>query len=116
MCRKLIAGLAGLLAFLGAAIAAEEALTIPRQTPYTIARRMLVAWGYQPFEVPARRRKCAAGRADICAAYYEAEVCGDQGLAKCVFLWTRGATAIEVHSTGETELVVDRVRCRRGCQ
>jgi hypothetical protein len=116
MSRKLFAGLSGLFAFLGIAIAAEEALTIPRQTPYTIARRMLVAWGYQPSEVPAQKRKCAAGRTDICAAYYEAEICADDRLAKCVFLWTRGAAAIEVHSTGATELVVDRVRCRRGCQ
>jgi hypothetical protein len=99
-----------------AAVAAEDALTLPRATPYVIARRMLLTWGYEPARIPEPRRKCARGRAGICDAYFEAEACSDAPPARCVFVWTRGEASVEVQTTGAMELMIERVRCRRNCQ
>jgi hypothetical protein len=99
-----------------AAVGAEEALTLPRATPYVVARRMLLTWGYAPANIPERRRKCAQGRAGICDAYLEVESCSNAPPARCVFLWTRGDASVEVQTMGAVELVLERVRCRRNCQ
>ncbi|HEX8166782.1 MAG TPA: hypothetical protein VF601_13465 [Beijerinckiaceae bacterium] len=107
---------------LGAAVAAAQGPTaptaptvptVPRDTPYQVARRLLLSLGYAPV-APARAR-CAEGREEICRAYGEVERCAADGPARCLFLWGKDGTTIEVQTRGLDDLTVDRVRCRAGC-
>ncbi|HEX8664265.1 MAG TPA: hypothetical protein VF744_09575 [Beijerinckiaceae bacterium] len=109
--------LAGLMLFAAGAAAqgppAPAAPTVPRDTPYQVARRLLFSLGYAP-AVPARPR-CAEGREEICRAYGEVERCAADGPARCLFLWSKDGAMIEVETRGLDDLTVQRVRCRTGC-
>jgi hypothetical protein len=91
-------------------------LTLPccSRTPYSVARRLLITMG-KPEPVPAMRQRCAPERAEICRAYAEAERCSGGARSACTFLWRGGESLVEVGTTGEDELVVDRLRCRAAC-
>jgi hypothetical protein len=109
-------GLAGLVALGAAAAVAQTPMptpTVPRDTPYQVARRLLINLGYAP--VASRTPQCAEGREEICRAYDEVERCAADGLARCSFLWAKDGATVEVRTRGLEELVVDRVRCRAGC-
>jgi hypothetical protein len=97
------------------ALAAEPVPAVPKGTPYSVARRLLITMGYQPEPVPAMRQRCAPERAEICRAYAEAERCSGGARSACTFLWRGGESLVEVGTTGEDELVVDRLRCRAAC-
>ena len=71
------------------ATAAAAAVPVPRDTPYSVARRLLMSLGYAPV-APAR--------------------------ARCVFLWAKDGATFEIQTRGLDDLVVDRIRCRAGCQ
>jgi hypothetical protein len=88
--------------------------TIPRDTPYQVARRLLFSLGYAP-AAPVRPARCAEGREEICRAYGEVERCAADGGARCVFLWAKDGATIEVETRGLDDLTVARVRCRTGC-
>ena len=115
--------LAGLM-LLGAAPAAAQGPaaapvpaqgpTIPRDTPYQVARRLLLSLGYAP-GTPQRPPRCAEGREEICRAYGEVERCAADGAARCLFLWAKDGATIEVETRGLDDLTVARVRCRTGC-
>ena len=88
--------------------------TIPRDTPYQVARRLLLSLGYAP-AAPVRPPRCAEGREEICRAYGEVERCAAGGAARCLFLWAKDGATIEVETRGLDDLTVARVRCRTGC-
>ena len=98
----------------GSSALALQPPTLPSNTPYSVARRVLIATGYQPVSV--QRPRCATGREEICRAYAETEACRADAQARCIFLWRREAALIEVHTRGENDIVVDRLRCRTGCE
>ena len=104
-----------LVAFTPAWSVAQELPPLPRNMPYQQARRVLVHMGYTPAVVQQRSQKCSAERSEICRAYTEAEHCADALPSRCSFLWNREESVIEVTTTGQMDLMVDRVRCRSGC-
>jgi hypothetical protein len=115
---RAFAALAGLMLFAADAaaqgpVAAPVTPTLPRDTPYQVARRLLFSLGYAP-AVPPRPR-CAEGREEICRAYGEVERCAADGAARCLFLWAKDGATIEVETRGLDDLTVQRVRCRTGC-
>jgi hypothetical protein len=112
--RALGPSLAGLIVLATAAAAAVPVPPVPRDTPYSVARRLLMSLGYAPV-APARAR-CAEGREEICRAYGEIERCTADALARCVFLWAKDGATFEIQTRGLDDLVVDRIRCRAGCQ
>ena len=114
--------LAGFMLLSAAAAAAQgpaatpvpaQGPTIPRDTPYQVARRLLLSLGYAP--AAPQRPRCAEGREEICRAYGEVERCAAGGAARCLFLWTKDGATIEVETRGLDDLTVARVRCRTGC-
>jgi hypothetical protein len=96
-------------------LAAEPLPALPKGTPYSVARRVLITMGYRPEPVLPLSQRCPPKRGEICRAYAEAEACSAGGRAACRFLWRSGDVLVEVATTGEDELVVDRLRCRAGC-
>ena len=73
------------------ALAAEPVPAVPKGTPYSVARRLLITMGCQPEPVPWMRQRCAPERAEICRAYAEAERCSGGGRSACTVAWRRGA-------------------------
>jgi hypothetical protein len=98
---------------LAADAAAAQVPPVPRDTPYSVARRLLLNLGYAP-AAPARSR-CAEGREEICRAYGEVERCAADATARCAFLWEKGGAVFEVQTRGADDLVIERIRCRSGC-
>jgi len=96
------------------AAAAVQVPPVPRDTPYSVARRLLLNLGYAPV-APASAR-CAEGREEICRAYGEVERCAADALSRCAFLWAKEGAVFEIQTRGLDDLVVDRIRCRTGCQ
>ena len=108
--RLTLASAAGIVA-----LTADAAQTppIPKDMPYPVARRLLINLGYQPAPVP--KPKCAAGREDLCEGYTELEACLNDAKKSCSFVWKHQDMVFEVNTRGESELLVDRIRCRAKC-
>lgn len=111
--RALIVGLA--LIASGAAWAAEQLPTFPRNADYSEARRSLIGLGYSPVTLPGSDQ-CEDG--DMrCQGRPEMSSCAGTGLAQCVFVWrSPKGSLIEVVTVGENNPGVSAVRCRANCR
>jgi hypothetical protein len=92
---------------------AERPPSLPKGAPYGKARQALVGAGWQPVVSPGAD-KCDRGDRR-CQGRPEMQTCAGTGLARCFFLWRKGARVIEIGTIGDEEALVDRVRCRSGC-
>jgi hypothetical protein len=101
------------MAILPFAVEAARLPSFPQRTTYVKARTSLIGLGWAPAPTSKDPTRCSPG-ADECATYPETLACSGTGLARCSFLWRRGATLIEVGTFGEDRLV-ERVRCRARC-
>src|SRR4051812_34877051 len=86
--------------------AADQLPVIPQGTPYPVSRRVLLGMGYEPAKVA--QQHCPADRAEICRAYDEFARCSADARGSCAFLWRKREVLIEVLTTGEDALVMDR--------
>jgi len=84
-----------------------------RQSPYSAARKRLVASGWQPAASP-NADQCMEGD-ERCQGRPEMESCAGTAEANCLFLWRKGGVLIGV-STVEDPPVIANVRCRAGCK
>jgi hypothetical protein len=103
------------LVLVASAADAARLPSFPKRTPYAEARESLIALGWKPAVTSSDPKRCAPG-ADECAKYPETVACSGTGLARCMFLWRRGETLIEIGTFGEEMRFVDRVRCCAGCR
>src|SRR5437899_12655239 len=78
---------------------AGEADRIRRDTPYTDARKALLADGF----LPARIGACSGpGREDICTAFSEAQRCAGRGFAEWEFVFCgRDGVTVRIVTRGE---------------
>lgn len=90
--------------------AAQPAPPVAVGTPYDAARQALLGAGWQPLRVPDAD-PCGA-RDSRCQGRPEMVACSGTGTAPCIFAWRRGATEIEIVTTGP-DTIVAATRPRR---
>ena len=90
----------------------SETKRIRRDTPYTDARKALLADGF----LPARIGACSApGREDICTAFSEAQMCAGTGFAECEFVFRRrDGVTVWIVTRGEALKDLTVYRIKRG--
>jgi|SRR5664279_3740935 hypothetical protein len=87
----------------------------PKNEPYASARESLLKQGWKPVHKPDPGFVCQKGD-ERCEGRPETFACAGTGAANCAFLWKRNKTLIEVDTVGETNPVVDLVKCKAGCR
>ncbi|WP_407529074.1 hypothetical protein, partial [Methylobacterium oryzisoli] len=97
---------------------ASEALPAHEtRAAYSEFRISLALQGWKPGRDAATGQACASGRTRICETFAEAVACRRTTPSRCLFVWTKNATQIEVETVGSQPygIRVDQMRCRAGC-
>ncbi|GJE03180.1 MULTISPECIES: hypothetical protein [Methylobacterium] len=97
---------------------ATEALPAPdARAAYSEFRISLALQGWKPGRDARTGPTCTSGRTRICETFAEAVTCQRTTPSRCLFLWKKNATQIEVETVGSQPygIRVDQMRCRAGC-
>ncbi|ACL61132.1 hypothetical protein [Methylobacterium nodulans] len=97
--------------------AGEQLPALDPRTAYSEFRISLALQGWKPDQAAKSRATCVSGRTRICETYAEAITCRRTTPSRCLFLWTKNQTQIEIETVGSKAqgITVDQMRCRSGC-
>ena len=94
--------------------AAERTPSFPKRTAYGEARATLIGLGWAPVKLPDADT-CDEGD-ERCQGRPEMLSCSGTGRANCAFTWKKGDSLVQINTYGETNPMIDNVRCRAGCR
>ncbi|ACA19509.1 hypothetical protein M446_5184 [Methylobacterium sp. 4-46] len=99
------------------AAATEPLPAVESRTDYSEFRIALALQGWKPDRQAKAREKCVSGRTRICETYAETISCQRTTPSRCLFLWNKNQTQIEIETVGSKPQVikVEQMRCRAGC-
>ncbi|MGY2049419.1 hypothetical protein [Methylobacterium sp. JK268] len=106
-----------LLLSTAAARATEPLPAVEASTTYSEIRIALALQGWTPDRQGRARGRCGGGTR-VCATYAEAVGCRRTTPSRCLFVWSKNQTEIEIETIGSKPQVITvaRLRCRTGCR
>jgi hypothetical protein len=81
---------------------------------YASFRESLIKQNWRPVHDPMPSFVCDKGD-PRCEGREETVVCAGTGRANCIFRWEKDKTKIDVETIGETDPIVDQVKCSEHC-